>query len=303
MMKVHMFGRLTVACRDTPLVIETRKVQELFCYLLLHRQRPHARETLASVFWNNTPTAQSRANLRKTLWQLQCALGVQLSNTLILADTDWIQISPDGVLWLDTGELELCFTQVRGSCGEELSDDDAELVTRAVALYHGDLLAGWYQDWCLFERERLQHIYLALLDKLMGYCESRHAYERGLAYGAEILQYDHLREQTYRRLMRLHARAGDRASALRQYERCVAMLANELDIGPSAPTVELYERIHDDRPLDDLGPTLTSDPAMDRRLDEMLAHLRQMQSMVAVIGQTIGEEIQKIEGLVRKRSC
>jgi len=37
----------------------------------------------------------------------------------------------------------------------------------AVRLSYADLLEGWYQDWCLYERERLQNIYLLILDKLM----------------------------------------------------------------------------------------------------------------------------------------
>ena len=35
------------------------------------------------------------------------------------------------------------------------------------ALYRGDLLTGWYQDWCLIERERYQCMFVSLLDKLM----------------------------------------------------------------------------------------------------------------------------------------
>ena len=38
------------------------------------------------------------------------------------------------------------------------------------SVYRGDLLEGCYQDWCLFERERLQNAYLAMLDKLMVRC-------------------------------------------------------------------------------------------------------------------------------------
>ncbi|MEZ4660564.1 MAG: hypothetical protein R2911_23660 [Caldilineaceae bacterium] len=42
----------------------------------------------------------------------------------------------------------------------------------------------------MFERERLQLIYLTLLDKLMGYCESQQLYEQGIAYGQTILRFD-----------------------------------------------------------------------------------------------------------------
>jgi hypothetical protein len=40
----------------------------------------------------------------------------------------------------------------------DLNEAQAQLLKDAVNLYCGDLLEGWYQDWCLFERERLQSI-------------------------------------------------------------------------------------------------------------------------------------------------
>ena len=301
LLSVQMLGRLCLSHDNIEITgLETRKARELLCYLLIHRHQPHAREVLANVFWNNTSTTQSRANLRRTLWQLQAALGSQVSEDLVQVDAGWVQINPNASIWIDVGVLEQTFVEVRGSCGEDMSDTHAQMVMRAVELYHGELLDGCYQDWCLFERDRLQNIYLSLLDRLVGYCENHREYERGLAYGAELLRYDRTREQTYCRMMRLHVRAGNRASALRQYERCVAVLTDELEIGPSGPTVELYERIRDNRPLDDEpSPELTEDPAVERRLREVLARLRDMRSAVAKISQALDEEIDKIEDLTR----
>jgi tetratricopeptide (TPR) repeat protein len=50
-------------------------------------------------------------------------------------------------------------------------------------------------------------------------------------------------ESSYRRLMRLHARSGERAKALHVYHRCVSVLQEELQIGPSDETVALYEDV------------------------------------------------------------
>jgi len=42
-----------------------------------------------------------------------------------------------------------------------------------VEIYRGELLKGRHQDWCLYKRERMQHLYLAMLNKRKGglsYC-------------------------------------------------------------------------------------------------------------------------------------
>jgi len=65
-----------------------------------------------------------------------------------------------------------------------------------VNIYQGNLLEAWYQDWCLYERERLQKLFLAMLDMLMDYCEAPQDYETGRTFGNRILQDDRAREHT-----------------------------------------------------------------------------------------------------------
>src|SRR5690349_5654465 len=58
---VHLFGKLALQRDAQPLhPLDTRKAQELFCYLLLYRDRAHPREALASVLWGDIATAQSK---------------------------------------------------------------------------------------------------------------------------------------------------------------------------------------------------------------------------------------------------
>src|SRR5713101_5226233 len=156
---------------------------------------------------------------------------------------DWIQLNPGADLWLDVAVLEHAFDLVKKLSGNELDTQHVQILQNVVQLYQGPLLEGWYQDWCLYERERLQGIYLTLLDKLMGFCEAHRDYETGLLFGMRILCYDRVRERTHRRLMRLHYLNGDRAAALRQFEQCAAVLKEELSANPSKGTVELYEKI------------------------------------------------------------
>src|SRR6185295_15496561 len=115
-----------------------------------------------------------------------------------LVDADWIQIDPAADVWVDVAQVEEAFNQAHGVPGQQLDDDHAEALRKAVCLYHGDLLEGWPQDWCLFERERLQNVYLMMLDKLMAYCEARQQYDEGIVYGATILRLDRARERTHR---------------------------------------------------------------------------------------------------------
>lgn len=295
-LRIALFGKLHAQWDQQPLVgVDAHKVQELFCYLLLYRDRPHHRETLADLLWNDHSTTQSRKHLRQTLWQLQAALDSQPHDRhILLVEPDWVQINPEADLWLDVAVFERAFALAQGAPGQRLDPQCAQALQDAVKLYRGDLLEGWYQDWCLYERERLQNMYLAMLDKLLGYCEACREYEMGQAYGACILRYDRARERTHRRLMRLQYLAGDRTAALRQYEYCVATLAEELGVKPAKRTVALYELIR----ADQLNAWTGASPSLEATialLPEVLVHLKELCLALANIQHQIEQYMQDVE--------
>lgn len=246
-LRISLFGQFHIQCGEEILThLLSRKLQELFCYLLLYRDRSHPRETLASMLWGNSSTAHSKKYLRQALWQLQNSVKSRdegENRQLLLVNPDRICLSPDAEVWIDVAILEQAFARTRGVSGAALDAQQAQVLSDAVDLYRGDLLEGWFQDWCLYERERLQNMYLALLDKLMDYCEANKECEVGLGLGTRILRYDGARERTHRRLMRLYCLAGDRTAALRQYDQCVSALRQELAVKPAARTVMLYQQI------------------------------------------------------------
>ncbi|MCL4297994.1 MAG: bacterial transcriptional activator domain-containing protein [Anaerolineae bacterium] len=295
---VHLFGRFQVQHKDQVLdSLNTHKVQELFAYLLLYGKQLHCRETLAALLWDTSSTAQSLKYLRHTLWKLQLVLdranGAE-AGRLFSIDAEWIGLNPEADLWLDLAAFEQASTCTKGIPGQVLDANCAQMLQNAVQLYRGDLLEGWYQDWCLYERERLQNMYLAMLSKLMSYCEAHHEYESGLAYGTRILHYDRAHESTHRQMMRLYYLAHDRTAALHQYERCVAALREELDVKPDKRTVVLYEQIRADQ-LDDptLAPVVTQ--AISTSLPELLNHLNDLRTVLTNVVCRLEQEIQIVE--------
>lgn len=301
-LRVYLFGKFCVRRNEQVLDgFDARKVQELFCYLLLHRDHSLPRETLASILWPDTTTVQSKKSLRQALWQLQSALGSHnesVSDRVLLVEPEWIRLNSEADFWLDIAVLENAFQLVQKVPGHKLDTQQAQILQDAVQLYQGPLLEGWYQDWCLYERERLQSMYLAMLDKLMGYCEVRRDYETGLLYGMRIMCYDRARERTHRRLMRLHYLNGDRAAALRQFEQCAAALEEELNVSASKGTVALHEQILADQleePRPILAPAEISLEISEFLLPGILNRLLQLQAALSDLQTQVGQSIQVVE--------
>jgi DNA-binding SARP family transcriptional activator len=274
--RMRLLGRVSIEQDGQPPTDLPAKALELLSFLLLHRDRAHSREELAALLWRDAGAALARKYLRQTLWQLQSALAAEL----LLLRSGWVRIDPDADWWLDVDAFERAWEASRDVAGAGLTGMQAHELEEAVVLYRGDLIDGSYSDWCIYERQRLQLTYLAMLEKLMGYCEVQHRYPRGVAYGHRILRHDPAREVTHRQLMRLHYRAGDRTTALRQYERCAEALDRELGLTPAAGTVALRDQIRADR-LDAVvgidpsgGPLIELHSRFDQ-VQESLSALRQ----------------------------
>jgi DNA-binding SARP family transcriptional activator len=299
--KIRLLGKFSVQRNECELEsFPSAKAKELFCYLLLHRDRSHSREVLASLLWGDFPTSQSKKYFRQTLWQLQQALHGHLpenSTRLLRVDDESLRLDSQPRLWLDSAVFEQAFIPVRGVAGEQLNEQQASGLHDAVSLYKGDLLEGHYQDWCLYHRERLQNIYTAMLDKLMGYCEVHRKFEAGMAHGESLLQQDQACERTYYRLIRLHYLAGDRAGALRQFHRCEIALRKELGVLPSRRTLELYNQVRTDKlETDSDAPgQLRESSAREISQSPVLSHLRAIRSLLLKVRYRLDIEVREVD--------
>lgn len=299
-LSITLLGKFTVSRENQTLGgIQARKVQELVCYLALYHDRPQPREALCELLWRDQPSACSRKYLRQTLWKLQSALtSVAGGGTPdLLADSDWIQLNPAAHHELDIVYFEHDSNLIRDKRAHELTPDDFLIAQKAISFYRGDLFEGWYQDWCISERERFQMMHITLLDKMVQYCELHQNYEAGLAYCSEILRHDRAYERTHRQMMRLYVMSGDRTSALRQYERCVSALKDELNVAPSERTSRLHDQIRQDS-IKSLSASQEMDinfKESNLQLADVLSRLEQFSETLNHIQFQVYKEISAIE--------
>lgn len=315
MLRVSLFGRPTLTHSGRPLSnLNSSKAQELFFYLLLHRQRPSSREVLASLLWHHTTTAQSKAYLRRALWKLRSTLNEQLGpncDAMLLTNPSWVQCNPGFDLWLDVEIFEQAFKAVEGVPGRELSDRQAKALEHAVQLHEGDLLENYYQEWCLYERERFRHLYLVMLDKVTSYYETNRQHEKALSFAERILVQDQARECTHRQVMRLRYHSGDRTGALHQYERCRDVLQEDLGVAPATSTRHLYEQIRADclpesaletnhRPDAEMSALETKELGTTS-LHPALDHLKRVMNILAETQQRVQKEMEALEEKLQQR--
>ena len=282
---------MRIECGGRPLPgLTCAKARELLAYLLLHRHGSHRREAIAERLWGDAASAEPRKTLRQALWQLQSTLAEVCPGLLEADGGDWIKVAPAANVALDVALFESVWRELETVPGREVTTAAARRAREALVLYRGELLEGSSWSWCVFERARLRDMFLALGDVAMNGCLAANERSTGVRLGFEILRHDPAREAAHRSLMRLHALAGDRTAALRQFDRCVVAMREELGVPPSRQTLELAESIREDGIGDGPPERVTGVPVAS-----VLQGLREVRDLLSEVRREVHSEIEALE--------
>ncbi len=221
-----------------------RAARSLFAYLVLNRERAHTRDLLAGTFWPDFDDSRARRRLSQALWQVQTSIGEEDGERYLIGTPDTVRFNPDASFWLDVDAFEDALTQEEAAGSRQ---EEGAHLARAVELYRGDLLAGFYDDWLFPEQDRLRSRFLGALERLVDIAMAKGDHEAAFVTARRLAQEDEFDEEAHRRVMRIAVLLGRHNDAIRQFEECRRILAEELGSTPSPETVELYEATLADR--------------------------------------------------------
>lgn len=207
----------------------TQKSQSQLAYLAMYRHQPHSRKKLSGLFWGSSPERKARHSLATSLWHIRACLP---DNHYIQCKSQMVRFNTNCDLQLDVDEFESLAA---------FRDDDR--LFAAVELYQGPFLDGFYDDWVIDERHRLEALYLDALARMMDSQEKRGQYAAALVTAKLLLSCDVLREDAHRLAMRAYCKLGQRNAALEQYRRCYQLLQKQLGVRPMVETSDLYQAI------------------------------------------------------------
>src|SRR3954469_3685028 len=239
--RIAIFGALEITHEPAaPRRPPTQRVLALLGYLIAHHDVPQARDKLVDLLWPDLLPRQGRRMLSDTLWRARRLLtrpGQEDTPALLIAG-DTVAFRPDASIWVDLIVFEQCLRDRKSA-----DEDEDEQLRAAVELYRGDFLEDCYDDWALYERERLREQYLSALQRLLAADQGRQAYDLALQSALRLVQADPLREEAHRALMQLYHLLGRTDDALRAFAQCRTLLDTELGVEPEAETLSLYEEL------------------------------------------------------------
>ncbi len=268
-----------------------RQGRLVFAYLLAAQARPVPRDELAEALWGDEPPATWEKALSVLVSKLRALLtecGVDGSTHLTSAFGCYQLTLPAGT-WIDVVAADEAATAAeRALAAGELEQARADAAT-AETLARRTFLPGEDGRWVEDERAGLRETLVRALDCLAEVNRLSGDSAAAIRAAEELIVLDPFRETGYRRLMEAHVAAGNRAEALRVYERCRLLLAEELGAYPSPETESIYRSLLEAPSSGPAGAAVASEtapldspPVAERRPTRMGARAGSRKMVVAL---------------------
>lgn len=205
-----------------------RKTRALLAIVALSAPRPVVRSRLAELLWSRRHEEQARASLRQEIHRLLDALQ-PIGTEILVVTRDNVALKP-GLVWVDVDQVQRATA----------ADPSALGLLTGRLLDEFDGIDPAFDVWLAAERERLQDRARTVAESLL---RRQVEPETTIAVAQQLLNIDRAHEGAWRALMQAYAARGERGMAVQAYERCRAVLKDQLDATPSPETQRLLAAV------------------------------------------------------------
>ncbi len=241
MWSILLLGAPQLLQADAAIQIPRRKNRALLYYLAAHA-KPLTRDQILAFFFIDHERAAAQQILRTMLHDLRKQLG-----DAFIAQAETIALAQD--IFVDARVFEANLqTPSAASQASDRVQDSALLL--ALQLYRGEFLEGFtlddapeFDEWLTRERERYRALAARGWMQLAAIYENERDFARALDALERALTFDELNEEAQQRALRAQYLNGDRAGAIRRFERLQKKLDQELGVPPLAETRAVYDAL------------------------------------------------------------
>lgn len=219
-----------------------RRIRTVFQYLLLH-DRPIRREVLMDLMWPGHTYDSARNNLNVCLYGLRRVLGALGGADYVVYRDGAYGLNHDLRWSIDTARFTSRADRMRAAVGRGDATSAIRHGRAAVQEYRGPLLDGEPAVWCTEQRAVFAERYARTLQRVAELQVRTGDVAAAEQSAARLVGEEPCREAAHRLLMICFAERGEQDLVARQFRRCVERLREDLDVPPSAETVDLYRSL------------------------------------------------------------
>jgi TolB-like protein/DNA-binding SARP family transcriptional activator len=235
--RIYLVGNMRAVAPDgADFLPRGRKTRGLMALVCLAQGERVSRSRLIGLLWDRSGEAQARMSLRQSLSELNSIVNRHAPG-LVEIDRESVRLDVSKC-WVDALAII------------EASADAAAHTSNLVEPYSERLLEDLdgitpsFDQWLTAERTRFEDRVRKVLEVELDRLTEQNARPEVCAAAARrLINFEPTHEAAVRSLMEAFAQMGDRAQAIREFERCRQVLQRMLDLPPSKETIAVYEAV------------------------------------------------------------
>ena len=241
----------------------SKKLWELYKFIVTHRKRSFTPETLLDSLWSSEDYSDPRSTLRRQMHRLRQVLGEHDADPQmecsILYHNGYYRWNPNIDAVIDAEQFEASL-----KLGDALQADlPLKALTHyreALTHYQGDYLPECIdQQWVFPARNHYRRLYLKAVLSATGLLSDQGEFNEIIKICEKAIELDVYEEEFHLRMMDALLSMGDRKQAMVHYEYVTGLYYQELGLKPSPAMKSVYKQILSSQPQLDSMEALHAD--------------------------------------------
>jgi SARP family transcriptional regulator, regulator of embCAB operon len=244
-LRIYLTGRVLIEESGTVVLDERRLVGRqgrlAFAYLACEHLRAVSRDELAEELWPDAVPLSWEKSLRALISKLRALLaGTSIPDVALTSSFGHYQLLLPSDVWIDVEAAGEAIDRAESALRAGKPQEARGWAQVAHQISRRSFLMGEEGPWVTAKRSELRDVLVRAHECLSDPSIWHREPEYAVKHAREAVTLEPFRETAYQLLMRAHAAVGNRAEALRVYERCRNLLSEELGVSPSSRTEAVY---------------------------------------------------------------
>lgn len=247
-LRIYLTGRVLMEESSTVLFDERRLIGRqgrlVFAYLVGEHLRAVSRDELAEELWPDAVPPSWERSLSAIISKLRTLLaGDGIPDVALASSFGHYQLLLPSEVWIDVEAASDAIDRAESALRADKPREARGWAQVAHQISRRSFLMGEEGPWVTFKRSGLRDVLVRAHECLSepGIWGAEPAF--AVKHAKEAVAIEPFRETSYQLLMRAHAAVGNRAEALRVYQRFRSLLSEELGVSPSPQTEAVYLEI------------------------------------------------------------
>ncbi len=230
-----------------------KKRKLLLCYLLFSHNQTISKDKIVDIFFRDTPIDSTDNTFHQAVSNLRTALRVQTKedqnkNVKVSSVNPEYIIYEDKTLRLNQSysyysDLEDFDNLINNANSNQNPEQCTEYLIKAITLYSGDVLEGYYEDWCNTIREEYRNKFIKISEKLLKLLSAQNRLDEMIEYAEKLNRMDNLNIASIKAMVRAYINLGKVNLARYKIDKFITQYEEEIGEKPQHSTLNDIERL------------------------------------------------------------